>query len=230
MSFSGFAGFPQEAFKFFMELRMNNNREWFQGHKQDYIDFVQTPAQAFVETLGAELRTFLPSIRYDSHPHRGSILRIYRDVRFSKDKSPYKTYIGIHFWEGEGKKTELPGVYFYMNADGGKLYVGLYKFPKKDLLAYRDAVLDDKHGSELTDILAEVRSSGNYEIGGEHYKRVPRGFPPDHPRADLLRHDGLYGGSQTLKPPEICNPSFIERCVKFSKDMAPIHHWLTKIL
>ena len=229
MSDGGYSGFPQEGLKFFSDLKKNNNREWFQEHKQDYIDYVQTPAQAFVEYLGAELRTFLPAIRYDSHPHRGSILRIYRDIRFSKDKTPYKTHIGIHFWEGKGKKTELPGVYFYMRPEGAKLYVGLYQFPKLILLAYRNAVADDRSGGELTDILSRVRSSGKYEIGGEHYKRVPRGFSPDNARADLLRHNGLYGASALIEPQEICSPKLIDLCVRNSKDMALIHHWLMKI-
>ena len=86
-----FEGFPKEGFKFFRDIKANNNREWFQEHKQEYIDYLQDPAVAFVIALGERLKSDFPGISYDTRTNgAGSVMRIYRDIRFSKDKSPYK--------------------------------------------------------------------------------------------------------------------------------------------
>ena len=109
MPTSPFSGFPQETITFLQNLEANNNRTWFQAHKQDYLEYYVQPTQAFVVALGQRLQTISPNIRFNPEfKGQSSILRIYRDVRFSKEKSPYNTKLRLVFWEGSGKKMNEP--------------------------------------------------------------------------------------------------------------------------
>lgn len=227
---TAFSGFPEEGLAFYQALAANNNREWFQAHKQDYIDYVQAPAVAFIMTLGERLKTLSDGIRYDTRTNgAGSLLRIYRDIRFSKDKTPYKTNLGIILWQGEGKKTECPAFYFHMEADAGQMHCGMHHFGKPMLAAYRDAVIDDKMGAELEDALAKVKGAGSYRIGGEHYKQVPRGYDPAHRRVGLLLYNGLSASAPPLAPSLVTSPDLVEVCFQQCRDMAPLFHWLVKL-
>ncbi len=227
-----FSGFPSEALEFYANLLLNNERAWFQAHKRDYETDVIKPAQAFVATLGEQLKLISPQIQYDTRANgSGSIMRIYRDVRFSQDKTPYKTYLGIIFWEGSGKKTDNPGFYFGMDATGGRVHVGTHGFPKPVLEAYREAVIDDQLGAELEAAITAVsQNSIPYEISGAHYKRVPRGYDKDQPRADLLRYNGLYCSSPPITPAEITSDSLVDICLTHFQNTVPIYQWLVKIM
>ena len=176
-----FAGFPKESLQYLKDLAANNNREWFKAHEDDYRRFVLTPAQDFVIAFGERLKTISKGISYDPQTNgSGSIMRIYRDIRFSKDKTPYHTYLRIIFWEGSLKKTENPGYYFSMEPDKAVLYSGLHMFSKELLERYRQAVLDPGLGEDLEAAVQAVKQAGKFDVGGESYKRVPAGFPADH--------------------------------------------------
>jgi hypothetical protein len=133
------------------------------------------------------------------------------------------------FWEGRGKKTENPGFGLRFDASGGGLIAGMHGFPKAMLNAYRDAVLDETLGAELADAMAAVTQAGRYEIGGEHYKRVPSGLPTDHDRADLLRYAALYAQGPTLKVKDLSSPALVDICYRHFENMAPVQRWLVKI-
>ena len=225
-----FTGFPLEGLQFFEKLAANNNRDWFKAHKQDFQAQVQRPAQAFVIALGQRLQTLSSAIRYDANLNgSGSIMRIYRDIRFSRDKTPYKTHLGIVFWEGEGKKTENPAFYFGLDPTGGKMYAGMSGFPKPMLEAYRQAVLDNSLGSELETVLAKLKTMQDYEVSEPHYKRMPRGFDKDHPRASLLLYNGLGVVSPQIDPAIISSPALIDVCFEHCQKMAPVQQWLVKV-
>jgi uncharacterized protein (TIGR02453 family) len=230
MSAHSFTGFPQEGLKFLTDLVKNNDRDWFANNKQVYLDNIVGPAVAFVETMGERLQYISPHIQYDTKTNgQGSLMRIYRDVRFSKDKSPYKTWVGIRFWEGAGKKTECPGFFLWFEAEASGFYTGMYGFPKALLKAYREAVVDDELGAELESAIAEVRAAGAYEIGGEHYKKVPRGFDPDHPRAELLKYNAIYASSPRIDLATLASPALADVCMEHSENTAPLHRWMVKI-
>ncbi|MEM7033752.1 MAG: DUF2461 domain-containing protein [Chloroflexota bacterium] len=225
-----FTGFPKEGLQFLSDLTANNHRDWFEAHKPDFQNHIQKPAQAFVTALGERLQTISPNIRYDTKlSGSGSIMRIYRDVRFSADKTPYKTHIGIVFWEGEGKKTENPGFFIGFDAGGAKVYAGMGGFPKEMLTAYRDAVVDDTLGSELENIVADIRALDGYEVSGEHYKRVPRGYDKDHPRANLLLNNTLGAMSPQMSANHVTTADFVDRCLDHCQKMSPLQQWLVKI-
>jgi uncharacterized protein (TIGR02453 family) len=223
-----FAGFPEAAFSFFRQLAVNNHKTWFEAHKAEYVQNLQLPAQAFVVALGERLRKLFPALGYDPRPHGGSLMRIYRDIRFSKDKSPYKTHIGANFWDGE-RKGEGSGFHFFMDADGARLYVGHYEFSKPRLQAYRSAVLDERRGKRLQRVMADLKASKGFGVGGEQSKRVPAGLDPDHPRADLLRYKGLYGASPHIEVKILLRPGLVDRCLEYAQTMAPLHRWFREL-
>ncbi len=229
MSDYNFDGFSADTFKFFQEIKENNNKAWFDANKKRFKQSVQTPAQAFVVTLGEKLVTLTDSIQYDVKLNgSGSIMRIYRDVRFSKDKTPYKTNLGIVWWEGEGKKTEAPGFYFHMSADELWMGGGLYMFPKDFLPKYRAAVIDDELGGQLEHVIAELGAMG-YAVNGDQYARVPRGFDKEHPRAELLRYKGLTTGSGQLRKEEAFSAEFVNTCFAHCQNIALLQQWLAKV-
>ena len=224
-----FKGFPEAGLRFLDELTLNNNRPWFEARKQDYINYIQTPARAFVAALGEKLSKLSAGVHYDTRlDGSGSLMRIYRDVRFSKDKSPYKTNVGILFWEGERKKTENPGFYFHIENGEATMYDGLYTFPKPVLPAFREAVMDERFGDELVKAIETVKKSG-YQVGGESLKRVPSGFDPAHPRADLLRHTTLYAESPKIAPKILASPQLVDVCFEHCRNMLPLHRWLVAL-
>lgn len=225
-----FSGFPAQGLDFLARLEANNNREWFNDHKDDYAQFVQEPMVAFVAALGPRLQEISPGIEYDTRANgSGSMMRIYRDTRFSQDKTPYKTKVAAVFWEGQRKKMQNPIFGFQWGADGGEMMAGTHGFDKEMLESYRQAVDDGQRGGELEAILATIQAAGSYEIGGEHYKTTPRGYASDHPRAELLRHAGLWVYPPQLSPTEIQSSDLIDRCVAEWRVMVPVHRWLVGI-
>ncbi len=225
-----FSGFPIEGLQFLEDLKKNNKREWFNNRKQDYIDYVQNPARDFVIAFGEKLKTISPGFVYDTRMSGvGSVLRVYRDVRFRKDKSPYNTRLRIFFWEGTRKKMENPGIFFGLDERGARLHVGLFKFPKILLTAYRDSVIDNQLGNELQNVIKTLQNTENYEVGGTHYKRVPRGYDKEHPLSELLMYNGLYVSSPLIDPSITITPKLLEICYEYCQIMAPLHHWIVNI-
>ena len=107
-----FNGFPRQYFTFFNQLQKNNSKEWFEKHREDYNEFVMHPAREFVAAMGNKLRKIAPEVKAIPKINQ-SLFKINRDVRFSKDKSPYKTYMGIWLWEGDRKRMECSGFYLH---------------------------------------------------------------------------------------------------------------------
>lgn len=222
-----FNGFPRECVKFFEGLAKNNDKVWFEKYKADFEDCVMAPARSFVAAMGERLSEIAPDVVADPRVNK-SIFRIYRDTRFSKDKSPYKTHLGLWFWEGAGPRMENSGFYFHLEPPGLFLGVGVYIFPKHLLEEYRKSVVRPVHGPALVKGLGEVSRKG-YEIGKKRYKRTPKGYDPGHENAELLLNDGLHASIETPVPNEFYEPGIIEYCFNRFKDMLPLHHWLVEM-
>ena len=223
-----FSGFSRQSFQFFTELIENNNREWFLDNKARYERHVIEPAQGFISSLGTRLSKLAPGTRFDTRANgQGSIFRIYRDVRFSKDKTPYKTHLGVLFWHGDRKKkVENPSWYFALDGNGAMFFAGLHTFGKDALDAYRRAVAG-RAGSSLAKQIESLKAAG-YIIDGESYKRVPRGFDPEHPRANLLRHSGLGIKSPKLLKKEITSAALLDACEERARNTLPVVRWLSR--
>jgi uncharacterized protein (TIGR02453 family) len=225
----GFSGFPRECFKFYRELAQNNSKQWFELHKGDYEAHVLDPARRFVSAMGGKLARLSPGINADPRVDR-SIFRIYRDVRFSGDKRPFKTNLGIWLWEGSGKRMESSGYYVMMEPDSVMLGVGMYMFPKEFIKEYRDSVVHPRHGAALARAVQGILKKGNYGLGGEFYKKVPRGYPADHKNAGLLLHNGLWAGMEVKVPKEAHTPAFVDYCYRHFANLYPIHEWLYEMI
>ena len=225
-----FTGFPKETFRFYEDLKENNFREWFNERKDHYQEYVLKPAQAFVVAFGEKLKAISDGFTYDTRTNgRGSMMRIYRDIRFSKDKTPYSTRLRFRFGEGIREKGEHPGFFLGMDETGGHILSGIYKFAKPTLDRYREAIDDTNSGTILVKIVEEIRNLRGFKISGEHYKRVPRGYDPDHPRADLLRYDSLYVRSPEIPVSVLTKPELVDTFYEHALRMAPVHHWLAQL-
>lgn len=225
---SAFTGFAP-TLAFLKDVTANNNRDWFQAHKERYHNEYLPPIQAFIETVGPHLREISPGLQADPRPNGGSMMRIYRDTRFSKDKTPYKTWLGVTFWEGTGKKTEMPGFHFYMDNTGAHIYGHQHSFPRDVLPKFRRSIDNAGFGPQFQAALDTVAACGDYEIGGEQYKRVPNDYDPEHPRGDQLRYKGIYAKSPVIPVEKLTSPALIDLCRGHFQDMAPLHHWLVEM-
>ncbi len=220
-----FEGFPKQATAFLQGLKKNNDKAWFDAHRSDYDDHLMEPAKRFVEAIGPKLAKFAPGIHAEPKV-TGSIMRINRDTRFSKDKTPYKTYLGLWFWQGAGKSRECPGFYFGLSGDELTLGAGMHMFGPKQLAAYRDALVDPKAGAEVRKAIAAVQKVKGLTLHGEHYKKVPRGFDPAHPNADLLKHNALYFGVTAKVPAALHTAKAPDHCAALYKQVWPLQKWL----
>ena len=224
MTDSEFRGFSRETIAFLSGLSENNDKGWFEAHRAEYDSHYIAPAKAFVSAFGATLKSISPAIQAVPKVN-GSIFRINRDVRFSKDKTPYKDHLDLWFWEGERKGWDKPGYFFRMTSTQVLLGTGMHKLDKAPLATFREHVADDVRGGELAAIIAKLKADG-YGVGGSHYKRVPSGYAADHPRAELLKHNGFFAETTVPIPEEAFGPGFVDWCYERAAAMAPVHHWM----
>jgi uncharacterized protein (TIGR02453 family) len=220
----GFDGFRTETVRFLAGLRAHNEKAWFDAHRDDYQRAFLAPAQAFIEVVAPRLRKIEPEVNAEPRVN-GSIMRINRDIRFSKDKSPYKDHLDMWFWTGDRKGWDSSGFWFRLTPDRLMLGAGMHGFEPEALARYRKAVMDPKRGPALEKIVASLRKDG-YDVGTESYKKVPAGVPADHPRAALLRHGGLHAGWEGKHPAALKKPAFVGFVADHFAAVAPIHRWL----
>ncbi len=223
-----FSGFHRETVRFYTALRRNNNRAWFEAHRAVYEEHVLGPAKLFVTALGARLRTIIPGLIAVPAVNK-SIFRINRDTRFSLDPSPYKTNLGLYFWDGARSRMESAGYYVGLEPPEIMLGGGMYMIPDALLGRYRKAVVDPRRGAELAKIVAALRRIPGCGVEGTHYKRVPAGYDPAHKNAELLKHKGLYAGFEAKVPREFFSTDFVDYCFDRFAPVAPLHRWLMKL-
>lgn len=187
---SGFSGFPGDFFTFFTELKKNNNRDWFSDNKPRYYESVVNPMCEFIVAIAPHLERITPHYKADPRPHGGSMFRIYRDTRFSKDKTPYKTHAACHFRHELGRDAHAPGFYFHIETDAIRFGGGIWRPPSKQLGLIRDYIVDNPSAwGKLANSAAVIKAGG---IQGESLKRPPRGFNPDAPHIDDLKRKSFY--------------------------------------
>jgi uncharacterized protein (TIGR02453 family) len=226
---SEFTGFPKQTFEYLAELSQQNNREWFTARRNRYETYYLEPALAFIEALGPRLATELPGdVRFEPRVN-GSLFRINRDVRFSKDKTPYKDHIDMWFWQGERKGWETPGYFMRLEAHQWAIGAGMHHLDKDGMEAYRAAVTDGRQGRALEGAVAKLEGTG-LELGGSTRKSLPRGYDAAHPRSAYLLHEGLFAIHYGPVPAQAHTPAFVETCLGYFKAASPINGWLAKAL
>ena len=214
--------FPQETVAFLTDLRAHNEKAWFEANRARYDSGFIEPAKAFVEAIGPELNDLVPRIHAEPSVG-GSIFRINRDIRFSSDKRPYKDHLDFWFWEGD-RKAAATALFLRVWPDGVVVGAGAHGFDKYQLATYRDAVADPVAGAELATIVADLEAAGR-EIGGETYKRVPRGYAAAGMAERLLRHSALYVHAE-LQAKTASSAKFIETVLGHWRAFIPLHIWL----
>ncbi|MET4093886.1 DUF2461 domain-containing protein [Arthrobacter sp. UYCu712] len=204
-----FEGIPDAAFRFYAELEHNNNRDWWLEHKAIYDDAVKGP----LSLLLAELEPAFGAAK---------LFRPNRDVRFSLDKSPYKTAQGAFASTAEGV-----GFYLQLDADGLLIGAGCHTHTPAQLARYRSAVDAGASGGELQEIVQAVESAG-FAVEGESLKTVPRGFDKDHPRAGLLKHKSLTAGVEVGQPGWLSTPGASTEVARRWEELRPLVEWISR--
>jgi uncharacterized protein (TIGR02453 family) len=198
-----FSGFSKKTLPFLESIRQNNNKTWFEAHKDEYEKLILNPSRAFVEEMGEHLQALEPTINAVPKINK-SLYRIYRDTRrMGANKEPIKSRIGIIFWQGSGKRMQSSSFYLHFSPDELFVAAGVRWFEKPMLDAYREYIKDDAKRSELQKIIEHLNSKG-YSIIEKGYKRYPRGFDKEMSNVEL----SLYKGMASYK---VLDPHLIEQ-------------------
>ncbi len=219
--------FTPALFTFLRELRENNNREWFRGNKARYEADVRDPLLRFIADFALPLHELSAHFVADPRPVGGSLFRIYRDVRFSKDKSPYKTQAAAHFRHERGKDVHAPGFYLHLEPDDVFAGAGIWHPDMKSLTRIRDAIVANPAGWRRLTSDGEFRR--RWQLAGDSLKRAPKGFDPDHPLiGDLRRKDFVTVTSFTEAA--ACAPDFMDQLAQAYRTTGPVVEFLTTAL
>ena len=197
-----FSGISDEALEFYEGLAADNTKTYWTAHKETYERVVREPVVALCESLAPEFGSVY-------------LFRPYRDLRFSKDKSPYKEHQG----------ATVGPCYLQISATGLFAGVGYYRMAPDQVARYREAVADEHRGPELEKLVGAVRDGGHL-VQGETLKTRPRGYPADHPRIELLRHKSLVAWTDFGAPDWLATAAATDRVATAWRDMLPMHDWL----
>ena len=215
-----FKGFDKDAPQFLHELALEMNRDWFEANKKRYQTVWVEPMQALLETLSAKLAKTYAPLKLASP----KLFRIYRDVRFSKDKTPYKTHVAGVLSLASGPTA----LYLHLGIDEEWVGSGVYFFEDKQLPRWRKLVAADKTGAEIAGVVGKLRKAGYAAGGHEDYKKVPKGFAPDHERAEFLKMRGLTAAFPDIPRGMIHKPGLVDWLSKHAVATAPMVKWLAK--
>ncbi|MFQ5698321.1 MAG: DUF2461 domain-containing protein [Myxococcota bacterium] len=211
-------------FRFLRELAENNNREWFQANKARYRSVVRDPLLEWIEFIAEDLEKISPWLRADPSPNGGSLFRIYRDTRFSRDKSPYKTHAGIHFRHAAGRDVHGPGVYLHLAPRNVFVAAGVWNPGSDALRRIRQAIVVHP------DRFVRATSARRAPLGeSERLRRAPRGFDPDHPLIEDLKRKSFLS-SVAFTQREACSAEFPGLWIRAVRRMAPLMEFLASAL
>lgn len=197
--------FPEATFRFLRGIGENNSKAWFDAHRADYEASYVEPAKAFVNALGPRLRELAASVQYDARVN-GSIFRINRDIRFAKDKTPYKDHMDLWFWLGEGRGWDAPGFFLRLGVDRLDLGAGIHRFEKSQLETYR------RKAGAVAKIAEQVEAAGYRVRGG--------------PRNDFARYTGLWAEYDEPLDGRPTNETLVDFCMDHYRAMWPLARWI----
>lgn len=208
-----------ELLGFLAELRRHNERTWFTANKDRYLADVRDPLLAFVAAVAPQLQAISPHVLADPRPSGGSLLRIYRDTRFARDKKPYKTNAGLYFGHAAGKDIHAPGYYLHLEPGQVFMAAGMWHPDPDALRAIREAIVKDPSGWK--------RATRTGLHGGDPLKRAPRGFDPAHPLIEDLKRTS-FTVSIEFTQKQACAPDFPTRFVRACRGEAPLMGFLAR--
>ena len=215
--------FDPELFGLLRDLRQNNRRDWFQANKERYEEQVKHPALQFISDFGPHLRKISSNFMADPRPVGGSLFRIYRDVRFSKDKSPYKTAVGIQFRHKQCKDVHTPGFYLHLEPDACFVGLGIWHPDSKSLSRIRAYLADDP--TRWKRAVGSKRFREQFDLVGESLKRAPKGFDPDDLLIEDLKRKDFIASTQ-LQESAVTAPGFLDEYARMCRAGAPFVRYL----
>ncbi|HMK29253.1 MAG TPA: DUF2461 domain-containing protein [Terriglobales bacterium] len=214
--------FTAELFDFLRQLKRHNRREWFLRNKSRYESVLRDPCLRFIADLAEPLHRLSPWLVADPRPSGGSLMRIYRDIRFSPDKRLYKTNVGMHFSHSAGKKEiHAPGFYLHLEPESCFLAAGSWRPDPKSLARIRNAI------AQKPEMWKKARRGLSTE--SESLSRPPRGYPADHPFVEDLKHKSFVALS-TFTDATVCSSGFMAESVKAGRRISPLVGFLSQAL
>ena len=223
MTSSVLNGFKPSTLKFLKELKLNNNRDWFMQNKSRYEAEVLSPTLDYIAAMGEPLAMISP--HFNAIPKRmgGSLMRVNRDMRFSKDKTPYKTNIGIQFRHSFAKDVHAPGYYVHIDPNEVFIGIGTWHPPSDALLKIREHIVE--HPKKWVSVRNKINGYSEFNLVGDKLKTAPRGFDKDHPLIDDLRWKDFIA-AKNLDVSEIQKDNFVDVSASLFKSATPYMKFL----
>jgi uncharacterized protein (TIGR02453 family) len=217
--------FTPALFDFLTELEAHNTRDWFHANTSRYREVVQEPMLRFISDFSGPLARISRHFVADPRPVGGSMFRIHRDVRFSRDKRPYKTHAGAQFRHRAGKDVHAPG--FYLHLEPGRVFVGtgLWRPPGATLAAVRAAI--DAAPRRWREVVGDPGFAVRHRLSGATLRRAPRGYPADHPLIDDLKRTDFVSVVE-LSESEAVSPDFLVRVTQACREAGGFMRFLTE--
>ncbi|MEM6988638.1 MAG: DUF2461 domain-containing protein [Pseudomonadota bacterium] len=225
---STYTPLPTDLFSFLTELSENNNKPWFEENKPRFKSNVQAPMVGFIEAMAPWFESSAPAFMADTRLNGGSLFRIYRDTRFAKDKTPYKTNVGCHFRHRVGKDAHAPGYYVHIAPDEIFFGGGIWMPPTSVLNQIRDAIVDSPKRWAAIEKSARFKKRFG-ELRGDQLKRPPRGYDADHPLIEDIKRKSFFAFS-SCTPKQVCAKDFPKRIATTFDDLEPLMHFLVDAL
>ena len=218
-----FSGFPREGLTFLSEIIQNNNKEWFEAHREEHTQYIVSPNRTFVEEMGEHLQILVPTINAIPKTNK-SLFKIYRDSRFHPHE-PIKTKIGIIFWQGGGHRMQSSSFYMHYTPDELFWAAGIRNFKPPLLAAYREYIQHTPHREALHRILEDLRAQG-YGIPEPHYSRCPRGMDCEDSHSYLYRYRAMYAYQSGRPNRTFHSPRIIDKSFRIYEAMLPLQQWV----
>ena len=218
-----FVCFSKKSLDFLQDIRDNNTKEWFEAHRSEYENLILEPCREAAVEIGEHLQALEPTV--NAIPKiNGSLFRIYRDIRFSKDKTPIKSRIGLIFWQGNGKRMQSSSFYLHFSPDDLFVSVGIRGFSNETLATYREYIKNREHRENLHVILQQMKERG-FLVPKPKYKRLPRGFDKEMSHEELARFASMY--VYKLFPAKtVYSKDLIATLFETYEAMLPLQQWV----
>jgi len=219
-----FNGFSKEGIEFLKKLEKNNSKVWFENHRHIWEQTILAPNKAFIEDMGETLQILVPTIKAKPKVS-GSLFKIYRDVRFSKDKTAMKDKIGLMFWQGLGHRMQSSSFYMHYTKESYFIAAGIRSFKSPLLKTYRGYIRHDKHRESLHLILEDLKNKG-YNYSSQKYKRIPKDFTGDESHLYLTKLDSLFSYIEYDLDDIFFTVELVDKLFKIYDDMKELQNWV----
>ncbi len=222
-----FCGFKKEGIKFLEDLEQNNTKVWFENNRHIWEEHILRPNVDFVEEMGETLQILVPTIKAKPKVS-GSLFKIYRDVRFSKDKTPMKDKIGIIFWQGLAHRMQSSSFYIFYNTEQYFIATGIRSFKTPLLKTYREYIKNETRRIELHNIIEDLKEKG-YDFPEPKYKRFPLGFKEDDKYAYLSLYNAMFSYKTYKLDETFFTEKIVDKTFNIYQDMYELEQWLYEL-